>query len=646
MLTLVVFMLNPASGQKRDLVLGTPGNTSYQLVIPEDAGESLEQSAELIRKAFDASGINLPVVTEMRKNRSKPGIYLGDTEFARDHGIDLKQFKGWGYLHRVIGEDLVIAGTDRNSRMGVVKGVCDFLHEYAGTRFLYPGETGIEFLPVEEIAVPADLDQSVIPVLKFNFGSAIQGVDFYSIANNQFPGGFRLEAHSYAKAVPPEKYFETHPEYFALLDGERRENGSKSQYCISDPDVRDLIVGHMLENADNGYEIVSLGQPDAFRPCECEACHALYGTGDDWIEKLWLFHRDIVERFSRERPDTDVLLLSYQYTTHPPKTIQTFPENAIILLTHIDEETFGEWNQSEVPGGYAVYIYNWGTYNLVGYLPKKSPEYLERQTRRLAGNHVTGIFKDGVGSCYGLEGPAYYVFGRMFDDTKNLDAGKILEEYYAAAFREAVDPMRNFFRLFHRDLEFHSEWLGPRCPAQRYIRLEGRKPAEVADPLDWVRNSTSIFGSRGVVRFIPLPEQMLRLVFTPGLVLEMEEELKKAEALAGSEKVGKRLHLIRLEFDYLKNIVRVLNLYHAYLIRQDQETIERLLVGIETWNELLDTFYETGGSMKPIPGWPELALFRGHGRSTVGLITLRHWPEQEGNPFAWDTEYIRKKFGR
>jgi hypothetical protein len=637
--------------KKADRVLGSHGQTGYQIIIPVQPNEALMRSSELIREAFAANGFELPVVTEEMDDPSAHGIYLGDTEFARANGIEPNQFKGWSYIHRVVGSDIIITGTNKNSRMGVVKGVCDFLREYAGTRFLYPGKTGTEFLNTPIISVPGDLDLKVTPSLKFNFGNTGPGVDFYAIANNQFPGGFRLRAHSYGAAVPLEKYHDTHPEYFALLDGKRirKEMWERSpghrQYCISNPEFQELILQDLVREADLGIEVVSLGQSDAFKPCECEQCRELYGTGDNWSEKLWIFHRNMAERLNEERPGTDVLLLSYQYTTHPPETFHSFPDNAIILLTHSDAETFEEWNRTEVPGGYAVYIYNWGTYNFTGYLPKKSPEYLERQTRRLYENHVTGIFKDGVGSCYGIEGPAYYVFGRMFDDPENLDAEKILEEYYQAAFGEAVAPMRRFFDMFYRDLELHSEWLTPRTPAQRYIQLADRKPVEVEDPLDWVRRSTSIYGSRGVIRFIRVPEQMFRLVFTPELLLRMEDELKQAESLVVKDKAKRRLGLVRLEFDYLKNIVKVINQYHAYLMQPESLTLDRLLAGIDSWNAMLDTFYDAEGRMKPLPGWPEIELFRGHGRATVGLVTLRHWPGAENNPFAWDTEAIRENTG-
>jgi hypothetical protein len=145
----------------------------------------------------------------------------------------------------------------------------------------------------------------------------------------------------------------------------------------------------------------------------------------------------------------------------------------------------------------------------------------------------------------------------------------------------------------------------------------------------------------GMRRFIDDPEQMLRLVYAPDMVARMDNELKQAEEVAVSGKVKQRLGLIRKEFDYLRNINAVIHLYHAYRIKPDRASLDRLLDAIDAWNALLDSYYDSEGLVKPLPGWPELKLFRGHSRSSVGLVTLRHWNRKEENPFAWDTGAMR-----
>ena len=95
----------------------------------------------------------------------------------------------------------------------------------------------------------------------------------------------------------------------------------------------------------------------------------MYGTGDDWDEKVWLFHRDITEHMLKERPGVKVLILSYQATTHPPKTFKKFPANAMVMPSHTYDEALEEWKEYDVPGGFAPYMEQFGMHMFTTYLP-------------------------------------------------------------------------------------------------------------------------------------------------------------------------------------------------------------------------------------------------------------------------------------
>ena len=144
--------------------------------------------------------------------RRRPAIFLGDTAFARTQGIPLSSLKGWSYVQKAVGRDVIIAGRDQPSPakslqerrptwdcLGTAKGVVDFLRQYAGTRFLYPdlapyqpisaaakidllSSPSIEFLKVPKFSVPADLNVTVSPRLEFNTSHPARG-SFYDIAN-------------------------------------------------------------------------------------------------------------------------------------------------------------------------------------------------------------------------------------------------------------------------------------------------------------------------------------------------------------------------------------------------------------------------------------------------------------------------------
>ena len=83
-----------------DLVLAANGKSDYQIVVPDaspspEIGQWLEQTARLIQDAFQANGCEVSVAPEGKRDPAKPGIYLGDTAFARAHGVTVQTFPDW-----------------------------------------------------------------------------------------------------------------------------------------------------------------------------------------------------------------------------------------------------------------------------------------------------------------------------------------------------------------------------------------------------------------------------------------------------------------------------------------------------------------------------------------------------------------------
>jgi hypothetical protein len=429
-----------AAAPAAEIVIAADGRSDWQIVVPDAPpspaiAAALARTAGLVEAAFRAGGAALPIVAEADRDPGRPAILLGDTKAARAAGIDPGKLAAWAYVQKVVGRDLVLAGNDHPARapaddprrpnwdrIGTVKAVVDFLREHAGVRFLYPeiihyqplgkppqpellASPAIEFLPLSRIAVPADLDVRRTPLLRLNTGHPAGG-GFYDIALNRFP---RVDecfgSHTWERAAPPEKHFAAHPEYFALLGGERRrpESGN-AQYCLSNAEFQELVYRDIARLFDAGYEAVDLGQPDGFRPCECEGCKGLSGTGADWGEKIWIFNRKIAERLAASHPGGQVTMMSYILTAAPPKTFTTFPPNTGVMLTGTNEEDIAPWRNHDVPRGFTGYLYNWCPNLATRYTPMRTPAYVAAQAKRLAENRVGGLLRDAPGQLFGLEG--------------------------------------------------------------------------------------------------------------------------------------------------------------------------------------------------------------------------------------------------
>ena len=107
--------------------------------------------------------------------------------------------------------------------------------------------------------MPADLNVAKTPFLIYNTGFPHRD-GFYDIANNRFPlVDAAFGGHTYERAVPVEKYHGAHPEYFALVGGQRVKRG---QYCVSNPQFQELVFQAMISWLDRDYDLVDLGPPD------------------------------------------------------------------------------------------------------------------------------------------------------------------------------------------------------------------------------------------------------------------------------------------------------------------------------------------------------------------------------------------------
>lgn len=650
-----VSLVSPSSVSAAELELLREGKSEYQIVVPdklpnEAVTAGLQQTARLVQTAFAVNGAEIDIATEAGRDVAKPAIFLGDTAFARKHGVEANKLTGWSYVLRVVGRDVIVAGHDHaakaatvNSRrpswdrFGTAKAAVDFLRQYAGVRFLYPdvptytpvsaaakidlrNSPAIEFLPQKTIAIPSDLDVRKSPVLRSNTGHPAGG-GFYDLALNRFP---RVDepfgGHTWERAVPVEKYFETHPEYFALLSGTRQKpDRGPAQYCLSNPDVQELIYQDCAAQLDLGYDSTDLGQPDGFRPCQCEECNKLYGTGSDWGEKIWIFNRRVAERLQQSHPGRQVTMMSYIQTAAPPKSYKTFPANTCVMLTGTNDADFAPWRDYEVPRGFTGYIYNWCPNLGSRYTPMRTPGFVESQVKRLVSNRIQSLHRDGPGQLFGLEGPVYYVMGRMFDDPERIAARDLVPEFCEAAFGPASAAMSSFYERLYHAINLYSDHIGTRSDAWTYYGIDGARRKTVNDPF-----------------------QLLAFLYPPNLLAALDADLTQAEKLAATAKIKTRLALVRLEFEYLRHLMRVVHLNHAFQIQPDVAARDHLLDAIDSRNAYIEKLFVKNASAVGPAAWAYVLFpFLGHNADHLRLA-------QDGyqEPFAntclnWDTQAMR-----
>ncbi|MFA7158915.1 MAG: DUF4838 domain-containing protein [Kiritimatiellia bacterium] len=624
---------NAFPADEEDLVLGFRGKSKYQVVVPdayanEAVSGSVSKAATLITNAFAANGVILEVKRESEAESARPGIYLGPTKLAAANGVEAGKLTGWGYRHKTAGENIIILGNDQPDTLvgkrgtgkkdaelpyeGTFFGACEFLYRYAGARFLSPGDNGTAFVPATIIHVPRGLDFEGSPFFSEHDIKDIN--DLFHTANHcrRFQRIWSRWGHQHPSAVPIEVYGKSHPEYFIQAGGVRQpELGTKDGHlCFSNPEVRELIYKHILDRCDEGFDIVELGQADGFRPCGCEKCAELYGVkltsaatdglahyqDSAWGEKIWIMHRDMALRLLKDRPGKKVMLTSYGPTRTAPKTISEFPPNAIIEMMDSSEKSFEAWKKIKVPGGFAAYLYNWGTLHLKGMTVSQIAE----QNRRLVTNNVHIVQVNGAPRSgeWGLNGPIIYIYVRLGIDPFGKSADDLFNEYLQAAFRGSENQMRRFFMSFQKKVALLDVM-------REYISKIDRDP---------------IF--------------ILGTLYTPDLINTMEEDLALAEKNAVNPDVKRRLDIVRYEFDFLKHTAFVISAYRNYQARNDVPALNQLLDAVDERNKFVAAL--ANGNEKYPKGKNPAFLYL---KDEKGLKYFESYMDRA--PFNWDTAKMR-----
>ncbi len=570
-LTIFLALVCFATLSAGELVLAEGGKSAYQIVVPEPElrkdgsrqrltamSAAFQQTGDLLREAFlQTADVTLEVVPVSKRTLGRPAIVVGGVQ---------GDFAHWEHHVEVRGTDILLYGRDCDTypnakqytsfcELGSVKAALFFLEEFLGAHFVFPGKDGRIWKKNARLTIPMETHLIRKPFVT-GCSSRSQELFFDLATNNYYCHWYgTYGGHSHDKAIPPSMLKE-HPEYAALKQGKRPIRTSCQQYCLSNPEVQEIIYQELLSHVDKGFEIVQLGQSDGYNPCECEACAAMFGI-DDPGEKLWILHRGYAERFLKDRPGKKLQILAYGPTLHPPKTFQEFPSNVIIELAPYSPALFQEWKNIQVQCGYAAYLYNWGWYHAEGFTPVSDSAKLAVQARDFWRDGFHSLYKCGYGTLHALEGPYYYQWGRQLEDATRDTAA--LRHEYCLAYGKAQETM----------LQFH-DLLDSRLALGKYGQDDWNEAVMKTDADD---------------RFAR-PSALMALRYPTEVLEQAETLLKQAEAENGTKTAP--MVFARYEFDYLKLTASACNALWKYRAAMTQENYATLMNAVVARSQFLD----------------------------------------------------------
>jgi len=510
------------------------GKALYRVVIAENASQPERFAAgEMIAYVYKMTGVSMNLVTD-----AVPAV-AGEIAVGRTNRAAAREdlaHDGFAICHK---DGLcTIQGT--NDR-GTVFGVYALLEEVLGCRFF---ATGVENVPRRKNLSLPELDLRQIPPLEYRENGFMETFDADWAAKTRQNGNVHdLKAqqgksikyfpfvHTFNGLVPPEKYFDTHPEYYSMIDGKRIKE--RTQLCLSNPEVlaiakkqvRRWIVDHPEAT------IISVSQNDCGNPCDCPECRKILEEEGAQSGALIRFVNAIAADIAEDYPHIAIDTLAYTYTRSAPKLVKPLPnvivrlcsieccfshplaencKESYVMLDRKDTKTFqqdlADWGK--ICG--RIYIWDYVT-NYAHYLmPFPNFQVLEPNMQFFVENGVVGVYEE---ACYQtlhaeMAAARSYVLAKVMWDPY-CDDDKVLREFAVGYYGMAASSILSYIRLLKNkvvDEHIHMGIYDP--PTTAYLSA------------DVLEKANALFD--------------------------------QAEAVADNEEILRRVQATRLELDYVK----------------------------------------------------------------------------------------------
>ena len=285
-------------------------------------------------------------------------------------------------------------------------------------------------------------------------------------------------SHTFEVLVPPETYFDEHPEYFAFFNGARQRE--HAQLCLANPEVLRLCVegvrGWMRAHPE--CRIFSVSQNDWYGYCECPACKALDEREGSHAGSLIHFVNAVSDAIREEFPQNYIHTFAYLYGRPCPKFVRP-RDNVIVRLCSIeccfshpmgqcDKEIAGisvDTNSaarfSDRPRRFTEDLADWGraaknlfiwdyTTNYANYLsPFPNLHVIAENLRLMRQNGVSGVFEQGnysPGKTSAFAALKIYLLSHLLWDP-DADTCALTERFLRGYYGPAAEPMARYLRL-------------------------------------------------------------------------------------------------------------------------------------------------------------------------------------------------------
>lgn len=417
--------------------------------------------------------------TPQERAQYQTRIWIGrQPEVESVFGSELNELDADGYLVRVVGDDVYLAG---NTYWTDQWAVYDFFERFVGYRIYGPYvATGVlsggnhpigifeEFKQRSSIAVVREVHRKQEPGYRARL---LRGVPTAFRIWQGAAGHYQRDwfSHNFYNIFPWATYANPssqsyNPNLYPLINGVRQVPPSSRPYdfqpCVGNQDVEDITVNYIL-NWFTAWPLessCSVGMNDSIKHCECSACMSVVPpTITDRDERMayafFQFYNRVASRVAQSFPDKKLGCLAYMALDDLPAGSMTLDSMIAPYVTLDSAQLFDSnvtsWTQAKLsqwfslaPSNLCIYEYMYGAGFAV---PRLYDRYLFTNICNKYGGNADGFYAE-VYPNWGLDGWKYWLTAKLLWDPA-MDPDELKKEWCTALFGAgaAGGKMLDFF---------------------------------------------------------------------------------------------------------------------------------------------------------------------------------------------------------
>ena len=469
--TIVVLFVFALTFQACGPSLVKNNKTDFTIVLSASP-DPVEQTAAIELKTYldEITKTDWVIASENDISDDDPQILIGNSSRAKKFfpEIDQDQIPYDGIEVHLKGNKLLLTG---HKQRGTLYAVYTFLEDVLGVRWWTATEQKV---PSYNTFKLKPLNISYAPKLVYRntnyIGAGMRDPVFATRlrfnANRNAPeygDNHRIiySVHTFYRLIPPERYFEEHPEWFSQINGVR--NHASGQLCLTNEEMRKELTKNAKDalRADPGAKFISISQMDRIAFCQCEECTKIAEEEEAQSGPLIRFINAVAEEIEEEFPDVYVETLAYQYTRTPPKNVKP-RKNVMIRLCTIEcsfvEPLSGAAEQNKLLyndivgwGKISPQLFVWDyVTDFSSYVqPHPNLRVLAPNIRFFVDQGTIGLFEQGdsystVGDFVRLRN--WLISRLMWNPT--LDENKLIQEFLVGYYGEKAAPfLQEYFNV-------------------------------------------------------------------------------------------------------------------------------------------------------------------------------------------------------